>query len=118
MMLMTLQDGMSELVGRCLSSIEFVQDYIQFRFDGPCLTTITLPSLRLGNATINPGNDGYADHLLSEIGKRISKVFVTTDELVVTFTNDAALVVSLRERDYRGAEALNYKSGAGQLYVV
>jgi hypothetical protein len=34
----TFDDALKQLIGEQLSSIEFVQDYLQLRFDGPCLT--------------------------------------------------------------------------------
>ncbi len=56
-----LQESMTELVSRDLSSVEFVQDYIQFRFDGPCLTTLTLPSVQVENETRTVETEGYRD---------------------------------------------------------
>ena len=115
---MTLQDAMGELIGRDLASIQFVRDYIQFGFDGPCLTTLTLPSLRLARTTITSGDQCYADHLRSEIGSKVSSVAVGSDELVITFASGSALVVSLRDEDYRGPEAINYANDNGPLFVV
>ena len=39
---------LSVLIGHQLSSVEFVQDYLQLRFDGPCLTAVTHPRVRVG----------------------------------------------------------------------
>ena len=115
---MGLQEAMGELIGRDLASIEFVRDYIQFRFDGPCLTTLTLPSLRLARTTITSDDQCYTDHLRSEIGSRVSSFTVGSDELVINFASGSALVVSLRDEDYRGPEAINYTSDNGPLFVV
>jgi hypothetical protein len=40
-----LKKSMAEIIGRQLSSVTFVQDYMQFDFDGARLTTYTLPTV-------------------------------------------------------------------------
>jgi hypothetical protein len=52
---------LSVLLGRQLSAVEFVQDYLQLRFDGPCLTAITHPRVSVGNRWWEWGISGYRD---------------------------------------------------------
>jgi hypothetical protein len=39
----TLADTLGKLLGHTLGSVEFVGDYVQLWFDGPCMTAYTLP---------------------------------------------------------------------------
>src|SRR5690242_9135647 len=49
--------------GSQLSSVEFVQDYVQLRFDGPCLTAITWPVVTVGQQRFRLETPGYRDAL-------------------------------------------------------
>jgi hypothetical protein len=108
---------MNEIVGRSMSSVEFVQDYIQFRFDGPCLTTLTLPSLKRPGEIVQPADQGYRDSLCSQIGIQVEGVDLSNEELIVRFVNSVAIVVSLRVEHYTGPEAINYVGENGAWVV-
>ncbi|MEP7354352.1 MAG: hypothetical protein ABI824_14085 [Acidobacteriota bacterium] len=104
-----------EIVGECLSSVTFVQDYIQFHFDGPCLTTLTLPSFYKADSLVLWGDAGYRDSLCSAIGIKVTAVRVTDDALSIEFSNSSIIAVSLKDEDYRGPEAINYQGMDGVL---
>ena len=104
-------------MGRYLSSVTFVQDYIQFCFDGPCLTAITLPVLRKATGVIMPQDQGWRDGLCSEIGVQVAAVRATEDELNIEFVSSSAIAVSLRDKDYVGPEAINYFANDGTIVV-
>ena len=77
---------LAELVGRELSSIEFVRDYLQFRFDGPTLTVLTTPTVLRGESSFTEGSSGYRDELVKMIGKEVSETHFKRDsELVLVF---------------------------------
>jgi hypothetical protein len=117
-MMQTLQNGLDEISGRRMSSVEFVHDYIQFRFDGPCLTTFTLPSIKKGNQLIGATDEGYKDGLCSQIGVQVERVIVGSEELIVEFANLVAFAVSLRNKDYNGPEAIEYSGDNGRVWVA
>src|SRR4051812_3677690 len=97
---------LNEIVGASLSSVGFVMDYIQFRFDGPCLTTLTLPSVRNGTSVLRAFGPGYRDALCGQIGIEVADVTLTEEELTVQFLDSVAFVISLRDDD-TGPEAIN-----------
>jgi hypothetical protein len=109
---------MNEIVGRSMSSVEFVHDYIQFRFDGPCLTTLTIPSIKTDKGLVRAADRRYRDCLCSQIGVCVLAVKVTDEELIVEFASEVAFVVSLRDVDYTGPEAINYIAEDGRWVVV
>jgi hypothetical protein len=98
----TKESLLAELVGRELSSIEFVRDYLQVRFDGPTLTLIVWPTLFKDGRSVAQGDVGFTDKLLSLIGKEVSDCrFRPEDELVLIFLSGELLRVAL-DRASRG----------------
>jgi len=113
-----LKAALAELVGRDLTSVEFVLDYIQLHFEKPCLTALTLPSVRGAGWEVKFGDPGYRDRLCEQIGVSVEAVDATEVEAVLRFANGNAIVISLRNEDYRGPEAINFTNGEGSWWVV
>lgn len=94
------------LEGSRLSSVEFVQDYVQLRFDGPTLTAITRPRVRLPNQCLDWGKQGYRDALCERIGKLVRHALtIPEQEIQIEFEDGALISVSLKREDFRAAEA-------------
>ena len=112
------EQPLSILVDCQLSSVEFVQDYLQLRFDGPCLTTITHPRVHVGNKWYMWGIPGYRDQLCERITQVVSRVSLIEDqELCIEFDDHTCIAVSLRQEDYRAAEAARFDDGQGGYWV-
>jgi len=115
----TLDDALHDLRGRTLSSVEFVHDYVQLRFDGPTLTAYTQPYLTLGAKAIFWGDPAYRNSLCALIGVQVEDTNVTAGkELTVHFQDGTVLKISLKDKDYHGPEALEFVSGPGPSWVV
>jgi len=94
------------LVGSRLSSIEFVQDYVQLRFNGPCLTALTPPHIRTLRKCCEPGAPEYRNVLCDQIGKLVHRAFtIEAQEIRIDFDNEVTITISLRPDDYQSAEA-------------
>jgi len=89
-----------ELVG-----ITFIRGYIQFLFDGPVLTTYTLPDIKIKDKIITSTDYGYYDTLYSLIGKKVYSTYENEKEIVITFGSDIELFVSLKSEDRNVVEA-------------
>jgi hypothetical protein len=85
------QPKITEITGRSLSAVVFVQDYVQFQFDGPCLTARNPPVFRADAGVLLPGNAGYRDGLCSTIGFEVASVRVTHEELHIEFANSSSI---------------------------
>ncbi len=114
----TLSDALTKLVGSQLSSVEFVQDYVQLHFDGPTLTAYTLPTVVIGNSMFTLGDPGYRDALCNPIGSDVRRTQVERERLLVEFVNGASVAVSLRDSDYRGSEAIQFSLDGERFWVV
>ncbi len=112
------QTKINELVGRELGSVVFVRDYVQFSFDGPCLTALILPVFMTAAGAVFPGTAGWRDGLCSAIGIPVASVrFTDGEDLCIEFANSRCIVIPLREQDYIGPEAINYHADDGTLVV-
>ena len=103
----------SEIVGQELVAVEFVQDHVRLRFDGPCFTLYAFPYVLLTEFSVGYGEPEYRNALCAQIGETVAKASLEEGEaLTIELENGVALGVSLREEDLDLPEAGNY-SAAG-----
>ena len=115
----TLADALTQLVGHALSSVEFVADYVQLHFDGPTLTAYTPPTVNSGAESKVWGESGYRDALCSQIGCRVERIAVDQGQQVsIVFESRATVLISLRDDDYCGPEALQFSLDKDRIWVV
>jgi hypothetical protein len=106
------------LIGMELSSIEFVRDYIQFRFDGPCITAITDPFIILGNIRYNRSEENFCNLLLSFIGSPVVETLVVENEIIrIHFSDSRSINISLKPVDYVTVEAVRFDHGPDGWWV-
>lgn len=113
-------DPLAVLVGRQLSSVEFVQDYVQLRFDGPYLTAITLPKVVAEGRSYSWGECSYRDRLCECIAHNVRDAHVQVGHHAsVEFDNSTIVSVSLRGEDYlpTSSEALIFFNGPEDTWV-
>jgi len=97
---------LDKIVGEQLSSVEFVQDYIQLHFDGPTLTAFVLPTLNLRGKTIRFGDPRYRDELCARIGQKVTAAdLVKMVAVIVRFDDGVEVNISLKPEDSVGPEA-------------
>lgn len=96
--MVTEHAGLRVLVGREVSSVEFVRGYVQIRFDGPCLSAFTLPTVedRSGHR-YGPSDVGYAGALIGMIGKEVEEAWQSSDAVQIRIRDGSTLCVSLSE---------------------
>jgi hypothetical protein len=115
---LTLADGLAKLVGRRMSSVTFVMDYVQLAFDGHGLNAYTLPTITHGSERNAWGQLGYRDALCAPIGLIVESASADEHQVSITFEGGATISISLRKDDYRGPEALELHLNDGQWWVV
>jgi hypothetical protein len=69
----TLAEALRTLVGGELSSVTFVQDYVQPDFNGPGMTAYTMPTVTYGSESLKFGQPGYRDALCAQIGRKVER---------------------------------------------
>lgn len=105
------------LIGTELSSVEFVRDYLQLRFDGPCLNVITDPVLIISNKEFTRTDFGFCDRLCQFIGKQVTEATIDKDQTLLKFSDESKIVISLKEEDRKAAEAVIFYRNKNQLWV-
>jgi hypothetical protein len=114
----TLTEAPHELEGQAVSSVEFVQDYLQLRFDGPSLTAYTLPTISSKSSNVAPGEAGYRDALCERIGHPVKATNVDEKDVSLLFDDGVVIRISLRDQDYKGPEALQLGLDKHRSWVV
>ena len=94
-----------------LSSVEFVMDYVQLRFNGPTLTLITEPTLQIGDRLLLWDDRDFRNELCGLITQEVELATIRPcDSIVLRFKSGTVLTVSLKDRDYVGAAAVEFDS--------
>lgn len=113
------EEVLKDILGRQLSSVEFVQDYVQLRFDGPTLTAVTQPIVELQGETLRWGEPGFRDALCARIMRNVVSAHVIPgDSVRIAFDDGAIVGVSLRKEDYRAAEAVKFDVTPARWWVL
>lgn len=103
-----------------LSSVEFVQDYLQLHFETALLTLYVWPDVADADAiSVAFGEPGYRDALCSVIGETVSEAALDEgSSLTVEFENGTVIALSLREEDRDVDEAGSFLSAPGEALIV
>lgn len=110
---------LQSIVGEQLSSVEFVHDYVQLRFDGPTLTAVTQPTVRVSGRQFRWDEPGFRDELCRRIARKVLSAHITPgDSLRIEFDDGAVVAVSLAQKDYRAAEAVKFDVDPSQWWVL
>ncbi len=83
------------LVGEQLSSVTFVQDYLQLDFDGKRLTLNVWPVICNHRQRLSIEDGGYRDLLCSIIGQEVTGALDTESNISLTFGDNSILWVDL-----------------------
>jgi hypothetical protein len=107
------------IVGEQLSSVEFVQDYVQLRFDGPTLTAFTSPTVLVGPKEFQWGAPGFRDELCGRIARRVVRATINGTSVSIAFDEGAVVRIPLRPDDHRDPEAVKFQvSPSGEWWVL
>ncbi len=105
----------SAIEGQELTTVEFVQDFLRLRCDGPMLTLYAWPHLLLPDFSVGYGEPEYRNGLCAQIGEMVAKASLEELEaLTVEFESGTVIALSLREEELSGPQAGSYsEDGSG-----
>jgi hypothetical protein len=97
------------VVGRRLSAVTFILDYIQLQFDPPpTINALTPVTVRSGDRRAISGEETFRNLLCEQIPKTVRSVSLIDGEaLIISFEDSSSISLSLRKQDYVVPEAIN-----------
>ena len=99
----------SAIVGEELKAVEFVEDFLQLRFEGPLLTFYAWPHVLFPEFSVAYGEPEYRNALCAQIGQTVAEASLEEDDrLTIELESGTVLAVSLREEDIDGPESGSY----------
>ena len=103
--------SVESLVGEQLSSVAFVQDYVELHFDGPVIRALTNPIVISNDARICFPAPGSRDALCQFIGREVVKVELQEQvSLTCHFQGGGSIIVPLDHNSYRSPEAMHFQA--------
>jgi hypothetical protein len=116
------------LVGCDLAGVIFIRSYVQLQFDkahaqAPYLSIYVWPIIKMPNKgsekKFNINTQGYRDVLCQQINKVVIEAFeIPNDSIVIRFSDLSELIISLKEEDQTGPEALMMQAEGGKISEV
>jgi len=106
----------SAVIGEELKAVEFVEDFLQLRFDASLFTLYAWPHVLLADFSVAFGEPEYRNALCAQIGEKVVQASLEEgDALTIEFENGTVFGLSLREEDLDAPEAGSYSAdGSGQ----
>ena len=115
----TEEKSLQVIIGEQLSAVTFVQDYVQLHFDGPRLTIFSHAVVMLGGKPFHWDKSGFRDALCNNIAKKVTEARVAYgDNIFISFADGSTIKISLKDKDYRGGEAVNFDTGGNEWWSL
>jgi hypothetical protein len=101
----------SAVIGEELKAVEFVEDFLQLRFDGPLFTLYSWPHVLLTDFSLAYGEPEYRNALCAQIGEKVLQASLEEgDALTIEFENGTVFGLSLREEDLDWPESGSFSA--------
>lgn len=99
----------SAIIGEELKAVEFIEDFLQLRFETPLLKLYNWPHVLLTDFSVAYGEPEYRNTLCAQIGEKVVAASLEEgDALTIEFENGTVFGLSLREEDLEGPESGSY----------
>lgn len=115
-----MENLFKSIIGEQLSSVEFVQDYLQLHFDGNTLTCYVWPDVKANLKNFNIEKEGYRDAICEIISHKVIQVKLVEKHKLELFFSDGYLVSLnlVRHRDNKHIPELAYFKNIEKEWLV
>ena len=105
------------LPGEHLTSVEFIEDFLQLHFGEALLILFVWPDVADADAiSVAFGQPGYRDALCSTIGENVTEASLDEGRsLTIEFENGTVFALSLRAEDLDTPEVGSFRSAEGEV---
>lgn len=115
----TQPTDVAAVVGEPLSGVSFVQDHVEFHFDGRIIRSLTRPTVAIGKVKHTFPDTGSRDALCSLIGQVAEKIEIRElEEMSIVFANRSTIRIPLSVNERSGPEAAHYVRGPNEPIAV
>lgn len=112
---MIRETKLKEVIGQPMSAVSFVQDYIEFHFDGKVFRALSAPTVCVRGAVIVFPETGSRDALCMLIGKKVADIIVQEDKLIEIYFHESGVIRVPLSKDSRlGPEAAHFVPGENE----
>lgn len=109
----------TKVIGKLLTAVTFVMDYVKLQFEHPVLTVLTTLAIHDDEIETETGMPGYADALFRQIGKSVSQASMTPGRDVrIQFDDGSTLVVSLTTQNDAGPELAIFEIPPDGMWIL
>ncbi|NIX77105.1 hypothetical protein [Microvirga terricola] len=109
---------LQDVVGQRLSMVVFVMDYWQLGFNEHHFNVYSSIAVAGPGWRVRDGEPGFRDRLCERLTYIVAAVSRCADGLTFSFDDGSLIEISMREADYVGPEAFEYRSpNSGRMYV-
>jgi hypothetical protein len=91
--------ALQEIVGKQLSAVTFVMDYVQLAFDGPMINAYAWPTVHVGDRKFDRSDPSYRDELCARVAISVVAVQVPREAIEIAFADGSTIRISLRAED-------------------
>ena len=113
-----MSDAIKLLIGRRLTSVEFVHDYLQLRFDGPTLTVNGPIDVRRNASCVSNPSMNFRGAIVDVIGTEVSGGdCIIDDRIRIEFSDRSQIVISLKPEEQVNPEAAILTGVDDNIYV-
>jgi hypothetical protein len=110
-MMETRPTRLREIIGAQLSAVSFVQDYVEFHFDGPVLRVFTRPAIATVDGKRRFPDAGSRDALCTAIRDIVREVEIREhEEIILHFASGRSIMVPIREDGFNLPEAFTFQT--------
>jgi hypothetical protein len=100
------ENALASITQMRLTAVCFVQDYVEFHFEGPILTAYEWPVLFIAGDPVTESSPSYRDHLCKLIAKKtVQTIEVKNKKLILIFENDYRLEIPVDPLNRSSVEA-------------
>ena len=116
-----MSDLFKSIIGEQLSSVVFVQDYLQLHFDGNVLTCYSWPKIQILDVSFDFQDNGYRDALCAFISRIVNRViFEENKKLELFFETGYSIMLDINRNEHNKSlpEFAYFTSIEGEWFVL
>ena len=102
-----------------LCAVTFIWDYYQLLIGTFMFSIYSHPRVQKGGEVLGKDDARFRDSLCAQIGSNVVNTSYSKDELILCFSNDVRIIISLRKADRvgDGPESLEVSDSTGSFIV-